>query len=255
MTSNVAPFARDVLYLSFLFFGVSLGAAFPLVFFRRQITRGGRARRRVVGAFFFTFGVISGTTAFVFSAGTIFSDAQLLTVSLPFIVLAFAGVIFPRIVGFPLCVALGSALILFSWTFLVFPEAREGVLLGRARVGSSGEARFWFESDPSPVFSVVAADRSLLRFAAVRIDFDRRIPLVGATTRVALRGIASESNFLSFRSRRSLFELLGDPDGRSFFIVPGVSIQTVTFAMSDPNEAPGARFDILWANGRPRFSR
>lgn len=253
MNSSIAPAVRDFLYAGSLSLGVSLGGVAPLVFTRKRLTRMSRARRRIFGAVFFALSLFFLTSSFVASSGSVLLDGPLLIAALPFLLVSLFGVCFPRVVGFPLCVAVGAALILFSWTYLVFPEAREGGLLGRVRVGSAGSVRFWPASDPIPVFSEVGADPALLTFTAIKIDFDRRLPVVGGSTRVALRKMGVGNDVLVFQSRRALFELLGDPEGRSFFIVPGVTVSTVSFSKSADEDMPSVRYDILWSEGVPSF--
>ena len=253
MVSSDIAAVRDLLYLSSMFLGFSLGIAVPLLFLRQRYTRVSLARRRVVSALLFAISVGFATVSFVISGGSVIRDTTLLIAAVPCLCLALAGAAFPRIVGFPLFVAFSSAVVLFAWAFLVFPEARDGALLGRVRLNASGEARVWFDADPAPDIETSVPDSSDLRFTVLRIDFDRRLPLVGASTRVYLREVSAVSSSLGRRYRRSLVELLGTATDANYLVVPGVFSKTLTFAMPGPALADGARRDIVWAKEHPHF--
>lgn len=251
MVSDASAIARDFLYGGSLLIGLSVGTVSQLIFPGRAAHRPHLA---ALSSALSACAVLSFCASLIWGSFGVFQDLRIVSVALIFFLLAVLGGLLPRQVGFPFLVALGSAAVLFSWTYLVFPKASEGSLLGRIRIGSSGESRFWFESNVAPdlVFSV--SDPALLRFGVLLIDFDRRIPLIGGTSRVAVQELRLESRSLGARPRRSLFELSGDLDGRIFFSVPGIVGERRSFDSPGSASLLGGRRDILWSGGRLLFS-
>jgi hypothetical protein len=93
-----------------------------------------------------------------------------------------------------------------------------------------------------------------MQLGVVRIEFDRRVPFVGASSRAALREIRLGADLLASRPRRSLFELIGGPNGVSFWLVPGVSINMLTQRIPESVPLFGARLDILYSGTGLSFS-
>lgn len=254
MAFEAAALVRDGLYLAGLLGGAALGAAAPLAFRRRRLPRRERAGRRLSSALLAALALASATVSFIVSGGTAFGDGELLAVAACLFSAAAAGTLFPGIVGFPLAVAVGTAAALFSWSFLLYPEASEGAVVGRFRLGASGEAKIWLAGDSVPGRSLDAPDADRLSFTILRIDFDRRIPLVGATSRAALKDALVGGSAADLRTGRALPELLGEGAGGFLFSVPGVSSRTFTVEYSAAQADPGVRKDLVWKDGRPEIA-
>jgi len=247
--------ARDFLYLGSALLGAGIGVVMVSSLFPRRTGFRGRSVRGVVATFLFAFSISCAYIAFAASNGALFFDGELLIAAAILLLIALIGVVFPRTIGFPLVVASFSALILFSWAYLVYPAAVQGALLGRARIASSGDSRFWFDGDVVPGILYAVEDPSQVGFRTAAIAFDRRYPLIGGTSRVVLREISVGGEPVGRRARRSLAEMLGDPDARAFFIVPGISYAANELSLPPHIVESGARGDIVWHEGRPVFSR
>lgn len=218
---------------------------------RRGGDRFVRARRRIAASLCAAAGVSALCLSAIFSSWSIFSDPAFLWTAAACFAAAAVGVVFPRIAGFPLLVALGSAIILFSWSYLVYPPADGAVALGRLRSASDGRVAVRFgagASEPSLETSGAPLDVSILLVA-----FDRRYPIVGGRSRASMAGIRTATASSGRPLRRSLLELVGGAEGPVSLTLPGV--RAVLFAHPVPSElvSSGARISVVWEDGRAAF--
>ena len=250
MVFDPASVSRDLLLSAACLFGAAMACAVPA----RRAPRSKRfAPRRGLAAALFAAGAIGVcAVAFIAIGGDATRISSFLYTSLALFVLSFLSVLFPRVVGFPLSIAVCSGTILFAWSFLAYPPAAEGAVLARFRSAPDGRLLVWMDGSSAAPLSVDASAAPLFRI--VRVGFDERVPLVGGTSRAALRGLQAGDSLPLSPPRRSLVDLIGGSGGAALFAVPGVDYELIEVS-PDPDWSAGARMDLRWIGGEPRFSR
>ena len=210
-----------------------------------------RARRRIAASLCATAGISALSLSAIFSSWSIFADPAILWASAAFFVAAAVGVGFPRIVGFPLLVALGSAIILFSWSYLVYPSADVAVALGRLRSASDGRVAVRFGAGASDPALETSGDP--LEVSILRIGFDRLIPVVGGRSRASMSGIRTATASIGRPLRRSLLEIVGGIEGPVSLTLPGVRAALSAHPVPSELVSSGARISVGWEDGRAAF--
>ncbi len=246
---------REWLYLGASLLGSAWAVFFVLIFRGRYLERSSRSRRWLAGSLLFSLSFASFSMAFIVSEGKIIFDVPLLLVALGVFAAFFAGALLPRLFGFPLIVAASSALVLFSWSFLVYPAVADGSILGRVRFSlGSGIVRVWFAAD-ADIVEIPMSDRSApLRFEILKIDFDQRFPIIGGSSRCSLLRVVWKDSVYTGNARKGLAELFGDPAARSFFIVPGVRPSFTAISVPKGGLESGVRLDLVLSKDGFRFS-
>jgi hypothetical protein len=189
--------ARDFFYLAFLFFGAAVG--FVLDRFRRQST--GRRRSRSLALAYCCFSVVAAAlaTAFIFSRGAVFLEKSFYLPGGVILILLILAVRFPRVVGFPLILLGGLAVVWLAWSFLRFPSA--GVLPA-ASVAGNGRGRFTIRiaSGPGPELTKIIESNDggeSLEFVFNSVGYARQWPVIGGQTRGIVTGISGSEDIYS----------------------------------------------------------
>ncbi|QQO10681.1 hypothetical protein [Breznakiella homolactica] len=254
------PLSRDLLYLAAALLGAAAGLLLYLVFPRR---RSARSRSRIVTVCLcvLSAAVVSAAGAVVFSAGTVFSDTNILAVSLAAAAVFLLAVRFPRAAGFPLVILGGIAVVGIGFAFLRFPVLdTRGIAL--AAVRNDGGDQFSMSiadgagNGAYRGFSPIEGTGSegILEFSAAKISFAGYYPLIGGGERGILASV-----------RRGDTELYADPrlaepplaGFYALFPVPGgrlgISLASYSGNLSLGTIPPGARRDAVFDGETVRF--
>jgi len=252
---------RDWLYFSALL----LGASIAVLTFLRPRSSGSeiarfRSRKLVISLFLLSGAIGAFALSFIYSRASIIHERELLIVAAILVGVIGVSVRFPRFVGYPVFIATGSALVLFSWSYLVYPQAKEGVRLGRYRSLADGGALVWFDSvsggilpATAPIEALKSAPEGPVVFDLVYFGFDRRIPLVGSSPRVALLSVMHSGTVVAKGPSISLRDMVDSAGNPSIFLVPGVTVRREQLALPAAFNASNARTEIILTKDGPRL--
>lgn len=238
-----------MVYFASIFLGWSIGLCLPLLVGR--FGRDSRSRRLLAGAGLASLGVAALSLACICSGGRVFLHSGALFVSAVLFVCACLAALFPRIIGFPLIVAGGAGLILFSWAFFAYPRASAGVLLGSFRSASDGSAYIRFGEGLDAPMSVGRGLVSEITYDS--FSFDDLIPAVGGEVRVSIISAEIGGSIVYRPLRRSLLELVGGYQNLGALMPPGIDFSSVASEIPEACMSSAARIDVLWTTGGLEF--
>jgi len=262
---------RDWLYLSALLLGASIAV---LTFLRPRYQRdeppGSHAERRanghfhsrqlVISLFILSAAIGAFAFSFVLSNGSIIRERELLVVAAILVGVSGISFRFPRFVGYPIFIAAGSALVLFAWAYLVYPQAKEGSRLGRYRSLVDGGSLVWFDSvsggilpASGPVEGQKKAQGGAVLFELVYVDFDRRYPLVGSGTRTAFIRVLRSDTVVAEGPAISLMNVVDRTGNPAVFQVPGVTVRRELLELPAAYDSSNARTEIMLSKDGPQL--
>jgi hypothetical protein len=205
----------------------------------------------VIGAF---------SLSFILSGGSIIRERELLIVAAILVGVSGFSIRFPRFIGYPVFIATGSALFLFSWAYLVYPQAEEGTRLGRYRSLVDGGGLVWFDSasggflpPAGPVETLKTDPGGPVVFELAYFSFDRRFPLVGSVPRAALLRVMRSDTVVAEGPSISLMDLVASTGSPAIFLVPGVTVRREQLALPAEFDASNARTEIILSKDGPRL--
>ena len=219
--------ARDLLYLTALFIGLSTGAF--LLIKTKSCTLRRRSQLITVILFLAAFAVTSLAVAVILTRGQVFSVVSIYLFFAIFLVFGIIGLYIPR-VGISIIIALsGLYIVLISFSFLVYPRINDlDPLLVRATDESfvfRHGADMWDIQDTG----------GAIRFEAVCITPYPGYPLIGGEQRGILTQV-SRANEQLFSLRNRNLSILGMPgfvreyftlDLPEGFMLPGFSLSVL----------------------------
>lgn len=220
---------------------------------RRGECRFERARRRVASSLCAAAGISALSLSAIFSSWSIFDGTAILLAAAAVFAAAVIAVGFPRLIGFPFLVALGSAIILFAWAYLVYPSADGGAVLGRLRSASNGSVLVRFGPGASDPALETRGDP--LEVSVLLVSFDSRIPVVGGKARSSMAGLRTDSASGERPLRRSLLEIVGGLKGPVTLTLPGVKASLSAYPVPPSLASSGARISVVWEGERAAFRR
>ncbi len=262
---------RDWLYFSALLLGASIAV---LTFLRTRYQRGEpsgshaerrenarfRSKRLVLSLFVLSAAIGAFALSFIFSGGSIIRERELLIVAVILVGVSGFSIRFPRFIGYPVFIATGSALFLFSWAYLAYPQVKEGLRLGRYRSLVDGGVLVWFDSASGnilppngPVEGLEGVPDGPVVFDLAYFSFDRKLPLVGSETRVALLRVLRSELVIAEGPSISLMDMVDSPGNPTIFQVPGVTIRREQLALPATYEVSNARTEIILTRDGPRL--
>lgn len=251
MVSDPSSAYRDLVYAAAFAAGIAVALMVPARWFGDYSARAA-ARRGSMAAIAWSIAVALFAAAFIRSDAAVLADFALQRVAVAFAVAGCLATLAPRLFGFPLVVAVCSSVILFAWSFLVYPAALPGSAVARLRLSADSSILVWL-GDSAPVELDVARG-SPIALGIISARIDPRWPLVGGTTRIAVRRLLSVDRELAIDIRRSLVDLL-DAGGNTLGAVPGVSLIAEASTVPGDLLIDGARITAVWTGNALSFEK
>ena len=191
--------ARDLFYLSALFFGAGAGSV--LRRYRKAETTRSRNRYITLGLILFSLSLASLCAAIIISNGRVFLETSLYPYFILIVVILIAAFQFPRAAGFPLVIAAGIFVVWLSYICLRFPLINDSDNKGgRLRITREANGLVYIipVTDKNtaiksfPPLTIQSGENvQILEFTAFSFSFPKAFPVIGGVPRGDIAEIRS----------------------------------------------------------------